>query len=125
LKAATTGKETKSALMMPMITFVVAIVVVGLLIIFVLPSFGKLYKSIGAELPAMAKTLIGLGEGEGTSTIDRYSSAAAADSLIPTISPDETVSSNHSFGWNLVENFADSYACPVYYGWIVRKVKGT
>ncbi len=61
-KAAITGKETKSALMMPIITFFASIVVVGVLIIFVLPAFGKLYTSMGAELPAMAKILIGLGE---------------------------------------------------------------
>ncbi len=62
-KAATTGKETKSALTMPIITFVAAILVVGLMIVVVLPQFGKLYGSMGAKLPPMAKALIGLGEG--------------------------------------------------------------
>ncbi len=61
-KAGTTGKETKSALTMPIITFVVAFAVVGLLIIFVLPSFGNLYSSMGAKLPPAAKMLMSLGE---------------------------------------------------------------
>ncbi|MFC2048572.1 type II secretion system F family protein, partial [Chloroflexota bacterium] len=37
-KESTTAKETKSALMMPVITAVVAVVVIGLLITFILPS---------------------------------------------------------------------------------------
>ncbi|MFH1031959.1 MAG: type II secretion system F family protein [Chloroflexota bacterium] len=61
-KEAIAAKQTKGALMMPTITFVVAIVVVGLLIVFVLPSFGKLYTALGAEMPAPARIMIGLGE---------------------------------------------------------------
>ncbi len=61
-KAAVTGKATKSALTMPAITFVAAIVVVGIMIVVVLPEFGKLYGSMGAKLPPMARMLIGLGE---------------------------------------------------------------
>ncbi len=54
----TTAKEVKSALMMPGITAGIAVVVVGLLVMFVLPSFGKLYDSLGANLPPMAKALM-------------------------------------------------------------------
>lgn len=61
-KEAITAKQTKGALMMPMITFVVAIIVIGLLIVFVLPSFGKLYDALGAQMPASARIMIGLGE---------------------------------------------------------------
>ncbi|MFC2044350.1 type II secretion system F family protein [Chloroflexota bacterium] len=61
-KEGITAKETKGALMMPIITFVIAIVVVGLLVVFVLPSFGKLYTSLGAEMPGSAKLLISIGE---------------------------------------------------------------
>ncbi len=54
----TTSKEVKGALMMPGITAGIAVVVVGLLVMFVLPSFGKLYDSLGAKLPPAAKTMM-------------------------------------------------------------------
>jgi type IV pilus assembly protein PilC len=58
-----TNKQIKGALLMPSIISVLALVVVGLMVTFVLPSFGKMYESLGAELPALAKFMIGLGEG--------------------------------------------------------------
>jgi len=57
-REATTSKETKNALRYPVITFIVAIVVIGILVTFVLPSFGKLYTSLGVDLPAMVKILL-------------------------------------------------------------------
>lgn len=57
-----TAKEVKGALMMPVITAIIAVVVIGLMITFILPSFGDLYTSLGAELPASAKMMITLGE---------------------------------------------------------------
>lgn len=57
-KEATTSKETKNALRYPVLTFIVAIVVIGILVTFVLPSFGKLYTSLGVDLPAMVRILI-------------------------------------------------------------------
>ena len=57
-KEIATSKDIKGALMMPGITAGVAVVVVGLLVMFVLPSFGKLYDSLGAKLPPMAKALM-------------------------------------------------------------------
>ncbi len=62
-KEETTSKQIKGALMMPGIISVVALIVVALMITFVLPSFGKMYASLGAELPPMAKAMIALGEG--------------------------------------------------------------
>jgi len=62
-KEEATVKETKGALMMPGITAAIAVIVIGLLITFVLPSFGTMYESLGAELPPLAKSLIALGEG--------------------------------------------------------------
>jgi len=59
-KEIATAKETRSALMYPVITSVVTIVVIGLLVTFVLPSFGSLYSSLGVELPPMAQMLIKL-----------------------------------------------------------------
>jgi len=55
-----TAKETKSALMYPTITSIVTIVVMGVLVTFVLPSFGSLYSTLGVELPPLAQTLIDL-----------------------------------------------------------------
>jgi len=54
------AKETKSALMYPAITSVVTIVVIGLLVTFVLPSFGNLYSTLGVDLPPLARALISL-----------------------------------------------------------------
>jgi type IV pilus assembly protein PilC len=61
-KEAAAAKQTKSALMMPGITAVVAVIVVGILITFVLPAFGKMYSSLGAELPPLAKAFLSLGD---------------------------------------------------------------
>ncbi|MFH1087617.1 MAG: type II secretion system F family protein [Chloroflexota bacterium] len=61
-KQANTAKETKNALMYPIIAFVMTIVVIGVLVGFVLPSFGKLYGSLGADLPATAKMLIAVSD---------------------------------------------------------------
>ncbi len=57
-KEVNTAKETKNALMYPVITFVVTVGVIAVLVTFVLPSFGSLYTSLGVELPASARLLI-------------------------------------------------------------------
>ena len=59
-KEETTTKETKNALMYPVITSVVTVVVIVLLVTFVLPSFGSLYSSLGVDLPASTQMLINL-----------------------------------------------------------------
>jgi len=59
-KEVTTAKETKSALMYPVITSVVTVGVIAVLVTFVLPSFGSLYSSLGVEMPASARLLIDL-----------------------------------------------------------------
>ncbi len=61
-KEATTGKETKSALMMPVITAVIAVIVIGLMVMYILPSFVGLYSALGADLPPIASMLITVGE---------------------------------------------------------------
>jgi len=55
------NKGVKNALTYPVITLVVAVVVVGVLITTVMPSFGSLYDQVGAELPAMTARMINLG----------------------------------------------------------------
>jgi type IV pilus assembly protein PilC len=57
-KEVTTTKETKSALMYPVITSVVTVVVIVILVTFVLPGFGSMYSSLGVEMPASARLLI-------------------------------------------------------------------
>jgi type IV pilus assembly protein PilC len=53
-----TSKGIKSALMYPVIASVVMVVVVGILVGFVLPSFNDLYGSLGVELPTMTRVVI-------------------------------------------------------------------
>jgi len=57
-KETATAKQTKGALMMPAITSIIAVIVIGLLITFILPSFTDLYGSLGVELPAVAQLLL-------------------------------------------------------------------
>jgi len=57
-KEMATTKETKNALMYPVITSIVTMVVIVLLVTFILPSFGSLYDSLGVELPPLARILI-------------------------------------------------------------------
>jgi type IV pilus assembly protein PilC len=57
-KDATTSKEIKGALRMPALTGIVAILVIGLLVTFVLPGFGRLYSSLGVDLPPLVRILI-------------------------------------------------------------------
>lgn len=53
------AKGVKGALMYPIIATVATIVVVGVLVGFVLPAFGDLYSSLGAELPLLTRILLG------------------------------------------------------------------
>jgi len=57
-KEASAAKRTKRALMYPIFASIVAVVVVGILITFVLPAFSDLYSSLGAELPLLTKMLL-------------------------------------------------------------------
>lgn len=61
-KEINTAKQTKGALMMPMITAVIAFIVILLMILFILPSFAGMYDSLGVELPGIVKALVTLGE---------------------------------------------------------------
>lgn len=54
----TTQKSVKNALLYPIIVCVVAIVVVGVLVAFVLPAFAGLYSSFGVQLPATTRALL-------------------------------------------------------------------
>lgn len=58
-KELTTRKGIKGALMYPIIASIVTVIVVGVLMFFVLPAFADLYGSLGAELPALTRIMIG------------------------------------------------------------------
>jgi len=51
-------KETKYAMMYPVITFLVSIVVVGVLLTFVMPTFSNLYLSLDIDLPKITSIMI-------------------------------------------------------------------
>jgi type IV pilus assembly protein PilC len=55
-------KGIKNAMTYPIIALVVAVAVVAVMVTFVFPAFGSLYKSLGAELPAMTKMMMNGGE---------------------------------------------------------------
>jgi type IV pilus assembly protein PilC len=57
-KGVTARKSIKSALTYPIITIVVALVVVVILVSFVFPTFIGMYNSMGAELPLITKILL-------------------------------------------------------------------
>jgi len=61
-KAYLTEKRIRSALTYPIIVVVVAVVVVGILVTYVLPSFTQLYSSLAVELPLPARMLIAISE---------------------------------------------------------------
>jgi len=55
-------RNLKQALSYPAIVTVIAIVVIGVLVTFVLPSFARTYNQLGVELPAMTKFLFSVGD---------------------------------------------------------------
>ena len=57
-KEVATTKNIKNALMYPVITSIVTIVVICVLVTFVLPAFGSLYSSLGVDLPLPVRMLI-------------------------------------------------------------------
>ena len=57
-RSASAAKKVKSALTYPIVVIVVAIVVIGILVFFVMPTFTKLYSNLGAKLPAITSALI-------------------------------------------------------------------
>jgi type IV pilus assembly protein PilC len=61
-RGATTEKKIKNALTYPVIVAIVAFIVIAVLVTFVLPAFTGLYRSLGADLPATTKLLIGLSD---------------------------------------------------------------
>lgn len=58
-KRQVTEKKIKNALTYPFVVAIVAVVVIGIMIAFVLPTFVTLYEAFGADLPLPTKLLIG------------------------------------------------------------------
>lgn len=59
-KARKTAKQIKGAMMYPAIMMVVAVLAVTVIMVFVLPKFGPLFKAQGDRLPAPTKALVWL-----------------------------------------------------------------
>ncbi|MBK5912995.1 type II secretion system F family protein [Rhodocyclus purpureus] len=59
---ADTRKKIKSALRYPSFVIIALVIAVGLLSIFVIPVFGKLYASMKMELPLLTRVLIGVSD---------------------------------------------------------------
>lgn len=57
-RIATARQSVKSALIYPIILFILAIVVVAVLVAFVLPAFGGLYASFGVQLPWITRAFM-------------------------------------------------------------------
>lgn len=61
-KQVNSRKGVKNAMTYPIITLVVAVVVVAVMITFVLPAFSGLYEAMGADLPWLTQATLDLGE---------------------------------------------------------------
>ena len=59
-RAVNTEKKVKNALTYPVIVAIVAILVIGLLVTFVLPTFVSLFGAFGADLPLATRMLSGM-----------------------------------------------------------------
>ena len=59
-RAVNTEKKIKNALTYPLTVVIVAILVIGLLVTFVLPTFVSLFTAFGADLPLATRILIGM-----------------------------------------------------------------
>ncbi len=66
-RTATTQKSVKSALVYPAILVILAIIVIGIMVTFVLPAFTSLYASFDVQLPAITRAFIA-----GTSWLQSY-----------------------------------------------------
>lgn len=62
-RTAAVAKKVKGALTYPSVVIVVSIVVVVVLVYFVMPTFSRLYSSMGAKLPAITKALLSIADG--------------------------------------------------------------
>ena len=61
-RAATTEKKIKNALTYPIMVTIIAILVIGVLVTFVLPAFTSLYAAFEAELPLPTRILISVSD---------------------------------------------------------------
>ena len=61
-KQVNSKKGVKNAMTYPIITMVIALVVVGILVTFVLPSFSNLYSTLGAKMPTLMVLMLDMGK---------------------------------------------------------------
>ena len=62
-RAEVAAKKVKNAMTYPAIVLVVAVVVVAVLVFYVMPTYTKLYSSLGATLPGISRVLIDIASG--------------------------------------------------------------
>src|SRR5664279_1472517 len=53
-------KQIKGAMVYPITIMSIAVVVVGVILVFVIPTFAKMFTEFGGELPAPTRIVIGL-----------------------------------------------------------------
>jgi type IV pilus assembly protein PilC len=62
-KQVNSRKGVKNAMTYPVLACIAAVVVIGIMVTFVLPAFGSMYESLGAELPFLTRLMLDLGDG--------------------------------------------------------------
>jgi type IV pilus assembly protein PilC len=60
-KGVTSGKGIKNAMTYPILAGIVAVVVVGIMVTFVLPAFSGLYVSLGVKVPMLTRLMLSAG----------------------------------------------------------------
>lgn len=61
-KSESLKKKVKKAMVYPIVVLMVAVVVSGILLVKVVPEFAKIFKSFGAELPALTQKIVDLSD---------------------------------------------------------------
>jgi type IV pilus assembly protein PilC len=61
-KQVNSRKGIKNAMTYPVIAMVVAVVVIGIMVTFVLPAFKGLYEALGVQLPLLTRIMLDLGD---------------------------------------------------------------
>lgn len=61
-KAAALKSKVKSAMVYPIVVITVAVLVIVIIMVFVVPTFGKMFETLGGELPAPTQFIIGMSD---------------------------------------------------------------
>lgn len=58
-----TEEKIRSAMVYPVVVSIVALLVLGVMVFFILPTFGSMFQSMGVELPGITLVVMALGQG--------------------------------------------------------------